>query len=94
MCNPHLTFSAVDARFPGSANDTYVLGSSELSVVGEEGGFDGYFLLGDSGLVMNPFFGFIYNLIVQSWFDTTVDTNGTMKEFRNTEIYKMEIIFL
>lgn len=49
VCNADLTFSHVDARYPGSANDAHVLRMSPLSIQGENGGFNGYVILGDSG---------------------------------------------
>lgn len=49
VCNSDLTFSHVDARAPGSANDAYVLSMSPVSDLGEDGGLKGYVLLGDSG---------------------------------------------
>lgn len=49
MVNADLTFSHIDARAPGSANDAHVLRMSPISVLGEDGGLNGYVLLGDSG---------------------------------------------
>lgn len=49
VCNADLTFSYVDARAPGSSNDAFILRMSPVSDLGESGGLNGYFLLGDSG---------------------------------------------
>lgn len=49
VVNADMTFSYVDANFPGSANDAYILRSSPISNFGADGQFDGYCLLGDSG---------------------------------------------
>lgn len=49
ISNADLTFSHVDARAPGSANDSYVLRMSPICDLGEDGGLNGYVLLGDSG---------------------------------------------
>lgn len=51
ICNADLTFSHVDARAPGSANDAFILRMSPVSDLGENGGLNGYVLLGDSGYV-------------------------------------------
>lgn len=60
VCNADLTFSYIDANFPGSANDAFVMKSSPIHRFGEHGRFDNYVLLGDSGYaqrdyVMTPF---------------------------------------
>lgn len=49
VVNADLTFSYVDASFPGSANDAFIMKSSPIYNFGEAGEFDGYHLLGDSG---------------------------------------------
>lgn len=53
VCNADLTISHVDARHPGSANDAHVLRMSPISVLGEEGAYGGYVLIGDSGSVLH-----------------------------------------
>lgn len=49
VCNADLTFSYIDANFPGSCNDAFVMKSSPIKPFGDQGRFDGYVLLGDSG---------------------------------------------
>lgn len=49
VVNGDMTFSYIDANFPGSANDAYIMKSSPVWNFGMEGNFDVYHLLGDSG---------------------------------------------
>lgn len=42
-------FTHVDPTWPGGVNDAYVLRSSPVGDLGEDGGFGPYYLLGDSG---------------------------------------------
>lgn len=49
VCDAFLRFTHVDARWPGSSNDAYVLRRSLIGMEGEAGTFQGHWLLGDSG---------------------------------------------
>lgn len=49
VCDANNQILWVDERFPGGCHDSFVLYSSTLDDHANEGGLNGYWILGDSG---------------------------------------------